>query len=48
MKIKTILLINYVHFVDNTNKQNKNLWICTIILVFSLIILVHLRVVIHS
>ena len=32
MKIKTNLLEEYVNFVDNTKKQNKNLWICTIIL----------------
>ena len=39
MNIKTKLLKEYVYFVDNTNKQNKNLWICTIILVFIVIIL---------
>ena len=39
MNIKTKLLEEYVNFVDNTNKQNKNLWICTIILVFIVIIL---------
>ena len=39
MNIKTNLLEEYVNFVDNTKKQNKNLWICTIILVFILIIL---------
>ena len=38
MNIKTKLLEEYVNFVDNTNKQ-KNLWICTIILVFIVIIL---------
>ena len=39
MNIKTKLLEEYVNFVDNTNKQNKNLWICIIILVFIVIIL---------
>ena len=39
MNIKTKLLEEYVNFVDSTNKQNKNLWICTIILVFIVIIL---------
>ena len=27
MNIKTKLIEEYVNFVDNTNKQNKNLWI---------------------
>ena len=39
MNIKTKLLEEYVNFVDNANKQNKNLWICTIIIVFIVIIL---------
>ena len=39
MNIKTNLLEEYINFVDNTKKQNKNLWICTIILVFIVIIL---------
>ena len=39
MNIKTKLLEKYVDFVDNSNKQNKKLWICTIILVFIVIIL---------
>ena len=39
MNIKTKLLEEYVNFVDNTNNQNKNLWICAIILVFIVIIL---------
>ena len=39
MNIKTNLLEEYVDFVDNTKKRNKKLWICTIILVFILIIL---------
>ena len=37
--IKTKLLEEYINFVDNTKKQNKNLCICTIILVFIVIIL---------
>ena len=39
MKIKTNLLEDYVNFVDNTKKRNKKLWICTIILVFIVIVL---------
>ena len=39
MNIKTNLLEEYVNVVDNTKKQNKNLWIFTIILVFIVIIL---------
>ena len=38
MNIKTNLIEEYAKFVDITKKQNKNLWICTIILVFILII----------
>ena len=38
MDIQTNLLEDYVNFVDFTKKRNKNLWICTIILVFILII----------
>ena len=37
MNIKTNLLEEYINFVDITKKQNKNLWICTIILVFIVI-----------
>ena len=48
MNNKTNLLEEYVNFVDNTKKQNKNLWICTIILVFIVIILTIIRVVILS
>ena len=40
MNIKTNLLEEYINFVDITKKQNKNLLICTIILVFIVIILV--------
>ena len=39
MNIKTNLLEEYISFVDNTKKRNKNLRICIIILVFILIIL---------
>ena len=39
MNIKTNLLEEYINFVDNTKKQNKNLCIRTIILGFILIIL---------
>ena len=39
MNIKTKLHEKYVNFVDNTKKRNKKLWICTIMLVFILIIL---------
>ena len=48
MNIKTNILEEYINFVDNTKKQNKNLWICTIILVFIVIILTIMRVLIHS
>ena len=48
MNIKTKLLEEYVNFVDSTKKQNKNLCICTIILVFIVIILTIIRVVILS
>ena len=37
MNIKTSLIEKYVNFVDNTKKQNKKLWIFTIILVFILL-----------
>ena len=39
MNIKTNLIEEYVNFVDNTKKQNKKLWIFTIILVFILLII---------
>ena len=39
MNIKTNLIEEYVNFVDNTEKQNKKLWIFTIILVFILLII---------
>ena len=44
MNIKTNLLEDYVNFVHSTKKQNKNFWICTIILVFLLFILTSIRV----
>ena len=44
MNIKTKLLEEYVNFVDITEKRNKKLWICTIILVFIVIILTNIRV----
>ena len=48
MNIKTNLLEEYVDFVANIKKQNKKLWICTIILVFIVIILTIIRVIIKS
>ena len=39
MNIKTNLIEEYVNFVDNTKKQNRKLWIFTIILVFILLII---------
>ena len=39
MNIKTNLVEEYVNFVDNTKKQNKNLWIYIIILLFMVMIL---------
>ena len=44
MNIKTNLLEEYVNFADNTNKRNKKLRMCTIILVFIVIILTFIRV----
>ena len=40
MNNKTILLEEYVNFVDITKKRKKKLWICIIILVFILIIFI--------
>ena len=48
MNLKSNLLEEYVNFVDITNKQNKNLWICTIIHAFVVIILTIIRVVKRS
>ena len=42
--VKTNLLEEYVNVVDNTKKRNKKLWICTIILVFIVIILTIIQV----
>ena len=39
MNIKTNLLEDYVNILDITKKRSKKLWICTIILVFIVIIL---------
>ena len=43
MNIQTILLEDYVNFVDTTKKRNKKLWIFIIILVFIVIILTIIR-----
>ena len=40
MNIKTNLIEEYVNFVDNTKKQNKNLWLYLIILLFIVFILI--------
>ena len=40
MNIKTNLIEEYVTFVDNTKKQNKNLWIYLILLLFIVFILI--------
>ena len=40
MNIKTNLLEEYVNFVDNTNKQNKNLWMSLIIVLFILFVFI--------
>ena len=40
MNIKTNLIEEYVNFVDNTKKQNKNLWIYIILLLFMVLILI--------
>ena len=40
MNIKTNLIEEYVNFVDNTKKQNKNLWIYKILLLFIVFILI--------
>ena len=44
MNNKTNLLEDYVNFDDITKKRNKKLWICTILLVFIVIILTIIRV----
>ena len=40
MNIKTNLIEEYVNFADNTKKQNKNLWIYIILLLFIVFILI--------
>ena len=40
MNIKTNLIEEYVNFVDNTKKQNKDLWIYMILLLFIVFILI--------
>ena len=37
---KTNLIEEYVNFVDNTKKQNKNLWIYLILLLFIVFLLI--------
>ena len=34
MNNKTNLIEDYINFVDNTKKQNKNLWLYIILLLF--------------
>ena len=40
MNIKTNLIEEYVNFVDNAKKQNKKLWIFTIILVTIILVFI--------
>ena len=40
MNIKTKLVEEYVNFIDNTKKQNKNLWIYKLLLLFIVFILI--------
>ena len=40
MNIKTNWIEEYVNFVDNTKKQNKNLWLYIILLLFIVFILI--------
>ena len=40
MNSKTNLIHEYVNFVDNTKKQNKNLWLYLIVLLFIVFILI--------
>ena len=40
MNIKTNLIKEFVNFVDNTKKQNKNLWIYLILLLLIVFILI--------
>ena len=48
MNIKTNLIEEYVNFVDNAKKQNKKLWIFTIIIVFILIIITFRNMINYS
>ena len=40
MNIKSDLIQEYINFVDNTKKQNKKLWIYTIMLIFIVFVLI--------
>ena len=40
MNIKTNLIEEYGNFVDNTKRQNKNLWLYIILLLFIVFILI--------
>ena len=40
MNNKRNLIEEYVNFVDNTKKQNKNLWLYIILLLFMVFILI--------
>ena len=40
MNIKTNLIHEYLDFVDDTKKRNKNLWIYKIMLIFIVFILI--------
>ena len=40
MNIRTNLIHGYVNFLDNTKKQNKNLWIYINMLIFIVFILI--------
>ena len=44
MNIRTNLIEEYANFVDIIKKRNKKLWICTIILIFILIIPIAIQV----
>ena len=48
MNIRTNSLEEYVNFVDNTNKQNKNLWIYLIIVLFIVFILVIIIIILFD
>ena len=44
MNIKTNLLEEYVNYVDNTKKQNKNLWICLFIVLFIVFVFIIIKI----